>query len=134
MFHDGKYVLAVRVEGNDRKSFFAIAESPNGIDNFRFRKYPVRMPETGDPDTNVYDMRLTAHEDGWIYGIFCTERKDLTAPGDLSAAVAAAGIARMESMTEAERKALIEKISFGVRPRWPLEMLPKAALPERLTV
>ncbi len=100
---DGKYVLVVRVEGNDRKSFFAVAESPNGVDHFRFRDYPVRMPETEDPDTNVYDMRLTAHEDGWIYGIFCTERKDRTAPCDLSAAVAAAGIARTRDLETWER-------------------------------
>lgn len=72
----GKYLLVVRVEGADRKSFFAVAESPNGIDNFRFRDYPVTMPEYGEPATNIYDMRLTAHEDGWIYGIFCVERKD----------------------------------------------------------
>ena len=64
----GKYLLVVRVEGADRKSFFAVAESPNGIDNFRFRDYPVTMPEYGEPATNIYDMRLTAHEDGWIYG------------------------------------------------------------------
>jgi 4-O-beta-D-mannosyl-D-glucose phosphorylase len=74
-----KYLLVVRVEGADRKSFFAIAESPNGIDNFRFWDHPITMPETGDPDVNVYDMRLTEHEDGWIYGIFCTERKDPSA-------------------------------------------------------
>ena len=91
----GKYLLAVRVEGNDRKSFFAIAESTSGIDGFRFWNEPVLMPETDDPDTNVYDMRLTAHEDGWIYGLFCTERKDPKAPeSDTSAAVAACGIAR----------------------------------------
>ena len=101
---NGRYILAVRVEGNDRKSFFAIAESPNGIDNFRFWDYPVVMPETEDPDTNVYDMRLTAHEDGWIYGIFCTERKDPNAPaGDLSSAVAAAGIARTKDLKTWER-------------------------------
>lgn len=83
----GKYLLVVRVEGADRKSFFAVAESPNGIDNFRFRDYPVTMPEYGEPATNIYDMRLTAHEDGWIYGIFCVERKDpAAAPGDLSSA------------------------------------------------
>lgn len=75
---DGKYIMVVRVEGNDRKSFFAIAESPNGIDNFRFIDYPVAIPETENPDINIYDMRLTAHEDGWIYGIFCSERKILT--------------------------------------------------------
>jgi len=100
----GKYILAVRVEGYDRKSFFAIAESPNGIDNFRFRDYPVTMPETDDPDTNVYDMRLTQHEDGWIYGVFCSERKDpKAAPGDLSSAVAAAGIARTHDLVTWER-------------------------------
>jgi 4-O-beta-D-mannosyl-D-glucose phosphorylase len=100
----GKYILVVRVEGNDRKSFFAIAESPNGIDNFRFWDEPVTLPETEDPDTNVYDMRLTAHEDGWIYGIFCSERKDPAAPaGDLSAAVAAAGIVRTKDLLIWER-------------------------------
>jgi len=100
----GKYILAVRVEGYDRKSFFAIAESPNGIDNFRFRDYPLTMPETDDPDTNVYDMRLTHHEDGWIYGVFCSERKDpKAAPGDLSSAVAAAGIARTHDLVTWER-------------------------------
>lgn len=100
----GKYLLVVRVEGNDRKSFFAIAESPNGIDNFRFWDEPVTIPETEDPDTNVYDMRLTAHEDGWIYGIFCSERKDPNAPaGDLSAAVAAAGIVRTKDLLNWER-------------------------------
>ncbi len=101
---NGKYLLVVRVEGNDRKSFFAIAESPNGIDNFRFWDEPVTIPETEDPDTNVYDMRLTAHEDGWIYGVFCSERKDPNAPaGDLSAAVAAAGIVRTKDLLNWER-------------------------------
>ena len=100
----GKYLLVVRVEGNDRKSFFAIAESPNGIDNFRFWDEPVTIPETENPDTNVYDMRLTAHEDGWVYGIFCSERKDPNAPaGDLSAAVAAAGIVRTKDLLKWER-------------------------------
>ncbi|MCD7978500.1 MAG: glycosidase [Tannerellaceae bacterium] len=99
-----QYLLVVRVEGNDRKSFFAIAESPNGIDNFRFRDYPVVIPETNNPDTNVYDMRLTAHEDGWVYGIFCSERKDPdAAPGDLSSAVAAAGIVRTKDLVNWER-------------------------------
>lgn len=99
-----KYMLMVRVEGADRKSFFAIAESPNGIDNFRFRNYPVVIPETEEPDTNVYDMRLTAHEDGWIYGIFCTERKDPSAvSGDLSSAVAAAGIVRTKDFDTWQR-------------------------------
>lgn len=101
---NGKYILVVRVEGVDRKSFFAIAESPNGIDNFRFWDYPVTLPETENPDTNVYDMRLTAHEDGWIYGIFCSERKDPNAaPGDLSSAVAAAGIVRTKDLVDWER-------------------------------
>jgi len=100
----GKYLLAARVEGVDRKSFFAIAESPNGIDNFRFWEYPVVMPETENPDANVYDMRLTAHQDGYIYGVFCSERKDPDAPaGDLSSAVAAAGIARTKDLIVWER-------------------------------
>lgn len=99
-----KYILVVRVEGNDRKSFFAIAESANGIDNFRFWDFPVDLPETDDPDTNVYDMRLTAHEDGWIYGIFCSERKDpAAASGDLSSAVASAGIVRTKDLKHWER-------------------------------
>lgn len=101
---DGRYILVARVEGHDRKSFFAIAESPNGVDNFRFRANPVVMPETDDPDINVYDMRLTKHEDGWIYGLFCTERKDPgAAPGDLSSAVASAGIARTHDLEKWER-------------------------------
>lgn len=101
---NGKFLMMARVEGNDRKSFFAVAESPNGIDNFRFWKYPVHMPETIEPDVNVYDMRLTKHEDGWIYGIFCTERKDKSAPaGDLSSAVASAGIARTQNLVDWER-------------------------------
>lgn len=99
-----RYCLVVRVEGADRKSFFAVAESPNGVDNFRFRDYPVTMPETDDPDTNVYDMRVVHHEDGWIYGIFCSERPDPNAaPGDLSSAVAAAGIARTRDLVNWER-------------------------------
>ena len=100
----GKYILVVRVEGNDRKSFFAIAESPNGIDSFRFWDEPVTLPETESPDTNVYDMRLTNHEDGWIYGVFCSERKDPSAAyGDLSSAVATAGIARTKDLITWER-------------------------------
>lgn len=94
-----RYCLVVRVEGMDRKSFFAVAESPNGIDSFRFAEYPVELPQTDNPDVNVYDMRLTAHEDGWMYGLFCTERKDPAAPkGDTSSAVAAAGIVRTKDL------------------------------------
>jgi len=101
---NGKYVMVVRVEGNDRKSFFAIAESPNGVDNFRFWDYPITLPDVDDPETNVYDMRLTAHEDGWIYGIFCAERKDPDAPaGDLSSATASAGIVRTKDLKKWER-------------------------------
>lgn len=101
---DGKYLLAVRVEGNDRKSFFAIAESPNGVDNFKFWDRPISLPQTDEPDTNVYDMRLTQHDDGWIYGVFCSERKDPDAPdGDTSSAVAAAGIARTKDLKTWER-------------------------------
>lgn len=99
-----KYILVVRVEGNDRKSFFAIAESPNGIDNFRFWDQPITLPQNEKPDTNVYDMRLTQHDDGWIYGIFCTERKDPSAPeGDTSTAMAEAGIARTKDLITWER-------------------------------
>ena len=99
-----KYLLMARVEGMDRKSFFAIAESPNGADNFVFWEKPVYLPETEDPDTNVYDVRLTQHEDGWIYGIFCTERRDPTAPPyDQSMAVAACGIARTKDFVKWER-------------------------------
>lgn len=93
--HDGKYLVVARVEGSDRKSFFAVAESPNGVDNFKFWDHPIIMPETEEPDGNVYDMRLTKHEDGFIYGLFCTERKDPNAkPGDESSAIAQCGIAR----------------------------------------
>ena len=102
---DGRYLMVVRVEGNDRKSFFAVAESPNGTDNWRFWEHPVIMPEWGEPATNVYDMRLTQHEDGWIYGIFCVERKDHTQPNDLSAATASAGIARTKDLITWERLA-----------------------------
>lgn len=108
----GKYLVMARVEGADRKSFFAVAESPDGIDNFRFWDYPVTMPEYGEPATNVYDMRLTAHEDGWIYGIFCVERKDpAAAPGDLSSAVASAGIARTKDLIEWERLPDLKSLS-----------------------
>ena len=101
---NGKYLMAVRVEGNDRKSFFAIAESDNGVDGFKFWDKPITLPQTDNPDTNVYDMRLTQHDDGWIYGVFCTERKDPNAPdGDTSSAVAAAGIARTKDLIDWER-------------------------------
>lgn len=101
---NGKYLLVVRVEAADRKSFFAIAESTNGIDNFRFWEYPIVLPDTNPEETNVYDMRLTAHEDGWIYGIFCSERHDpKAAPGDLSSAIAAAGIVRTKDLIHWDR-------------------------------
>jgi 4-O-beta-D-mannosyl-D-glucose phosphorylase len=100
----GKYLLVARVEGADRKSFFAVAESDNGIDRFRFHERPVTMPETGEPDTNIYDMRVVQHEDGWIYGIFCTERRDPAAvPGDQSAAIARCGLARTRNLADWER-------------------------------
>lgn len=102
-FHE-KYVLVARVEGKDRKSFFAIAESENGVDNFVFHDYPIVMPQTENPDTNIYDMRLVAHEDGWIYGLFCTERRDPSAPeGDQSAAIAQCGIARTKDLVKWDR-------------------------------
>ncbi len=100
---DGKFLLVTRMEGYDRKSFFAVAESSTGIDRFRFWDYPIQMPETGDPDVNVYDMRLTRHQDGWIYGVFCTERKDPDHPEDLSAAIAQCGIARTKDLKSWER-------------------------------
>ncbi len=111
---DGRYLLVCRVEGADRKSFFAVAESPNGIDNFRFWEEPITMPDAPlpcrggawggvAPATNVYDMRLTQHEDGWIYGVFCVERHDDTKPYDLSAATASAGIARTKDLVHWER-------------------------------
>lgn len=101
---NNKYLLVVRVEGADRKSFFAIAESTNGTDNFRFQETPIVLPDTNPNETNVYDMRLTAHEDGWIYGIFCSESKDPAAPKcDLSSAVATAGIIRTKDLKNWER-------------------------------
>jgi 4-O-beta-D-mannosyl-D-glucose phosphorylase len=101
---EDKYLVVARVEAADRKSFFAIAESPNGIDNFKFRDYPVNMPETTVPDTNIYDMRLVQHEDGWIYGLFCTERRDDSAPAsNQSAAIAQCGIARTKDLITWER-------------------------------
>jgi 4-O-beta-D-mannosyl-D-glucose phosphorylase len=102
--YDGKYLMVARVEGADRKSFFAIAESADGVNNFKFWDYPVELPETDEPDTNVYDMRLTKHEDGWIYGLFCTERRDPEAPShDQSMAIAACGIARTKDLVKWER-------------------------------
>jgi 4-O-beta-D-mannosyl-D-glucose phosphorylase len=103
LYHEGKYLLVVRVEGVDRKSFFAVAESSTGVDRFSFWDYPIALPQTGEPDTNVYDMRLTRHEDGWIYGLFCTERKDETQPGDTSAAIAQCGIVRTRDLRSWER-------------------------------
>ncbi len=103
---DDRYLLMLRMEGKDRKSFFAVAESPNGVDNFRFWDYPVSMPQTDAPDTNVYDMRLTAHEDGWIYGLFCAERPaSEREPWDTSAAEAQCGIARTRDLVRWERLA-----------------------------
>jgi 4-O-beta-D-mannosyl-D-glucose phosphorylase len=101
---NGGIAVCVRVEGWDRKSFFAIAESPNGLDNFRFRTEPCVIPETADPDTNIYDMRLVHHEDGWIYGLFCTERRDPAAPeSDQSSAVAQCGLVRTKDLDAWER-------------------------------
>ena len=106
LLHEGKHLVVARVEGADRKSFFAVAESPNGVDNFRFWDYPILMPETNEPDTNVYDMRLVKHQDGWIYGLFCTERKDPRTPvWDTSSAVAQCGIARTHDLKTWERLA-----------------------------
>ncbi len=99
-----RYLMIVRVEGWDRKSFFAVAESPNGIEQWRFWDYPIALPNIDKDETNVYDMRLTQHKDGWIYGIFCSERKDPDAPaGDLSSAVAKAGIVRTKDLVLWER-------------------------------
>jgi 4-O-beta-D-mannosyl-D-glucose phosphorylase len=100
---NGNIVLMGRVEGWDRKSFFAIAESKNGVDGFRFWDYPVRMPDYEPQETNLYDMRLVRHEDGWVYGLFCAERHDDSKPGDLSAAIARCGIARTKDLVKWER-------------------------------
>ena len=106
LMHEGKYLVIARIEGVDRKSFFAVAESSNGVDGFRFWDYPILMPETSEPDTNVYDMRLVKHQDGWIYGLFCTERKDPKTPAwDTSSAVAQCGIARTRDLKTWERLA-----------------------------
>ncbi|CAK4824599.1 unnamed protein product [Aphanomyces euteiches] len=103
---NGRFHLVARVEGNDRKSFFAIAESETGVDGFRFWEYPILLPETADPDINVYDMRLVQHADGWIYGLFCTERKDRDAPAwDTSSAAAQCGIVRTKDLRVWERLA-----------------------------
>ena len=102
IYLNGKYYLVARVEGNDRKSFFAVAESDNGIDGFKFWDYPILLPDTCKEETNVYDMRLTQHEDGYIYGVFCSESKDTTV-NDLSAATAAAGIVRTKDLKNWER-------------------------------
>lgn len=113
---DGKVCLVARVEGYDRKSFFAVAESDDGINGFRFWDKPVTMPQTGDPETNVYDMRLTRHEDGWIYGLFCAERKDPDSlPGDTSSAVAACGIARTRDLSDWERLPDLKTLSSQQR-------------------
>ncbi|MCD8386806.1 MAG: glycosidase [Bacteroidales bacterium] len=118
----GKYLLVVRVEGNDRKSFFAVAESPNGVDNFRFWERPITLPDTEDLATNVYDMRLTRHEDGWIYGLFCVERRDKSKPGDLSAATASCGIARTKDLKHWERlpdlKCKSQQRNVGLHPEF----------------
>ena len=112
---EGKYLLVVRVEGVDRKSFFAIAESVNGVDNFEFWDYPIDLPQTEDPDTNVYDMRLVKHEDGWRYGLFCTERKDLNRLEDTTAATANCGIVRTKDLKNWER--LPDLISYSGQQR-----------------
>ncbi len=102
IYLNGKYILVARVEGNDRKSYFAIAESDNGVDGFKFRDKPIVLPKVEEIDTNVYDMRLTQHEDGWIYGLFCSERKDSTVD-DTSSAVAKCGIVRTKDLETWER-------------------------------
>ncbi len=113
---NGKIFMVVRVEGYDRKSFFAIAESKNGIDKWKFWDKPILLPETDNPDVNVYDMRLTRHEDGWIYGLFCTERKDPDAPdSDTSAAIAQCGIVRTRDLKKWER--LPDLITSGGQQR-----------------
>ena len=120
---EGKYTVVARVEGADRKSFFAVAQSPNGIDNWRFWPEPITMPDGNNPPaTNVYDMRLTRHEDGWIYGIFCVERHDETKPYDTSAATAAAGIARTKDLIHWERlddlKSLCQQRNVVLHPEF----------------
>lgn len=102
IYLDGKFTLVARVEGSDRKSFFAVAQSDSGVDGFEFWDEPILLPDTCPEETNVYDMRLTRHEDGWIYGVFCSESKDTSSP-DLGAAVAAAGIVRTRDLKTWER-------------------------------
>jgi 4-O-beta-D-mannosyl-D-glucose phosphorylase len=102
IYLNGKFVLVPRIEGVDRKSYFAVCESDNGIDNFKFRNRPITIPIYDEPDTNIYDMRLTQHEDGWIYGLFCSERKDKTVD-DTSSAVAKCGIVRTKDLDSWER-------------------------------
>lgn len=111
IFFNGKYVLVCRVEGKDRKSYFAVAESSNGVDHFRFWDAPILMPEYGEPATNIYDMRLTQHKDGWIYGLFCVERHDNRYPDDLSAATATCGIARTKDLIIWQRLPDLKSIS-----------------------
>ena len=120
---EGKYTVVARVEGADRKSFFAVAQSDNGIDGWRFWDEPVTLPNGGNaPATNVYDMRLTRHEDGWIYGIFCVERHDDTKPFDTSAATAAAGIVRTKDLKTWERlpdlKSLCQQRNVVLHPEF----------------
>ncbi len=103
IIHNGQYMLVARLEGADRKSFFALAQSSSGVDGFTFCNTPLEMPETDVPDGNIYDMRLTEHEDGWIYGLFCTERKDLTRLDDTAAAIAQCAIARTKDLRSWER-------------------------------
>jgi 4-O-beta-D-mannosyl-D-glucose phosphorylase len=112
---NGNIVLMARVEGWDRKSFFAVAESKSGIDRFEFWDYPVRMPDYEPQETNLYDMRLVRHEDGWIYGLFCAERHDDSKPGDLSAAIARCGIARTKDLVKWERLADLKTNSLHQR-------------------
>ena len=110
LWRDGKFYLVARVEGMDRKSFFAVAESESGVDGFRFWDKPVQLPDVCAEETNVYDMRLTEHEDGWIYGVFCSERKD-PASSDLSAAIARAGIVRTKDLKTWERLEDLQTVS-----------------------
>ena len=133
----GRFYLVARVEGHDRKSLFAVAQSESPIDGWRFWDYPLTMPEASEPDTNVYDMRLTAHQDGWIYGLFCTERKDPKAPpGDLSTATAQCGMARTRDLVKMWQRlpdlksrlpaAAQRRAASGVCPR-PVRLLHPAA-------